>query len=203
MYTADDINNDLKRFMSTSSGKKILEDNNINSGFIVSDEKILSVVNELKNTIYSAILSAMKNPHFEIGSIKVGNISRHKNGTIGISITFYEWGLKRQSLMGDGGEYTGSGVYDIVGLFTQGYTASRFAYGNWVESASKESRRGTHYASGEDFGEKASHVRSHAVGTMPGLVGAPFISDAIDEFSAKYAWLDVKVTYPKLWGGTK
>jgi hypothetical protein len=203
----NDYNTLLGKWLGSSDGKKYLQDNGV---VPYTEEQMIAIAEEL----YTAIIAAYKAQvqtngadYFDMSTIHVGKPQSAAKGKIRLRIIFDKKGLSRRSLhvvdddgtgpyatriyynkrktMFDDWSFTGPGVYDILGLFTQGYTAKP-VYGNWWDNE---------VDSGEaPFGR--NRMRS-----MTRRQGDDFIKRTIDAFKRKYP--SIEVEYPRLWGGTK
>lgn len=91
----------------------------------------------------------------------------------------------RDNKVGANVYFTGKGVYDILGLFTQGYINAKPVYGYWWDNESDEGEA--------SFG---GYMRS-----ATRRLGSDFIKQTIEAFKKKYP--SIEVEYPRLWGGTK
>lgn len=110
---------------------------------------------------------------------------KHEKDQTRVTIKINPETIGRDSLSYPGAPYR-EGVYDIVGLFTRGYTAEKYAYGIW-ESVSPAAQRSPQY------------VRSHSLGNAPGLAPHSFVDEVIDAFHIKY-WRIIKdIKYPSEW----
>ena len=164
MLTLDDVNAILKDYI-TEAGK---------DGTAVSSpitrEEATTIAQELYDALYE----------------RAGQITKSGHNLFG-----YEWAtikIDPESIARDRLHYISDGqwisdteppVYDIVGLFTQGYTADRYAYGLW-----------------ESNGE---YVRSHSLNGQPGLAPNPFVDEVIDAFQIKYFGIIKDIKYPSQW----
>lgn len=81
------------------------------------------------------------------------------------------------------GHFTGSGVYDIIGLFTNGWgdDTTPTVYGTWLDPETEEEWR--------------NHTKSRNRKS-----GNPFIKHAIRQFKLRHPYVEVE--FPALWGGT-
>ena len=126
-------------------------------------------------------------PSFNVNAVKVLKPEKDYEDSYTVKIHFSDEILKRKSLWtgysrqfpdknGRYMGYTGDGVYDLLGLYTSGYTAKHQVYGYWVGHEND-----AYYAS-------RTHLKANA-----------FISDVINAFMAEHP--DVKINYPHEWGG--
>lgn len=78
--------------------------------------------------------------------------------------------------------YTGPGVYDIIGLFTNGWgdETTPYVYGYWADP---------------ETGDEGRRVRN-----LNHRKGSPFVKQVIRRFRLKYPFIEIE--YPALWGGT-
>lgn len=205
--TERDFNDLLKDyFTKTPEGKHFIDQHGGFSPY--TDEEMKMIAEELYTDIINAYKAQVKTPgadYYNMKTIKVGNPRELKSGKTKLTITFYEKGLARRSLhardeqkaastatnhvydVKNWGDtyFTGKGVYDILGLFTQGY-ATKQVFGEWWDNES-------------DNGEAAYPGFKGA--SLPVRTGNDFIKQTIERFKRKYP--SIEVEYPRLWGGTK
>lgn len=204
ILTEQGINNILNKIVNSSEGKKLIDNikrksfngggngsghsgnggnggSGIDGGF-PSKVELMFIANDLKNMLYNEIvLSGITS--FSIGDINVESPLETADGCYSIKLNFSDEALKRKSLWnGDSthGGYTGNGLYDIIGLFVNGYVTDRSAYGFWV-----------------------GHENNGRIKTPTYREPNDFISRAISMFEHKYAGKQVKVFYPSQWGGNR
>ncbi len=202
--TASQYNDILRQWMETSEGKRCIEKQTGRSPY--SEEDMKRIASELQQLIVAAYKNEVRTSgagYFDETTIRIGKPTKAAKGKTRLRIIFNAKGLRRRSLyVGDRGHqyhyetnlsqgydedyFTGKGVYDIFGLFTQGYH-TKPVYGSWWDNETD---------SGEAPFGKSSHIRS-----LPNRQGSDFIARTIHEFTAKYP--SIEVEYPKLWGGTK
>ena len=205
--TDRDFNNLLKDYITkTPEGKNLVAQH---GGFNpYTDAEMKMIAEELYTDIIRAYKAQVKTPgadYYDMKTIKVGKPRELISGKTKLTITFYEKGLARRSLhakdenkassastshmynIKNWGDtyFTGKGVYDILGLFTQGY-ATKQVYGEWWDNES-------------DNGEAAYPGFNRA--SLSVRVGNDFIKQTVDNFKRKYP--SIEVEYPRLWGGTK
>ena len=180
----------IKNFVQTKEGQDWLKEQNINVAPFDKDEMI-QLANQLKNDIINAFLSIVQDPEkeFKANLVRVYPPKVNKNNQWHLTISFGQKALFRPSLYNWDSEnqqdtFTGSGVYDIFGLFTQGYV-SKPVYGDWV----KDNGHG-------DWDEVAHNIRSKTA-----RAANSFITDTINAFKKEHPLIEVE--YPKEWGGTK
>lgn len=174
----------LQDFIKTTEGKEVLRKHGVYSG--VSKDEVKAIANDLKNMLvqYSTGVCKSCNSLLDSDSIRVNRPTEQKDGRYKITLTINKDDLKRDSLLNkapwNGGKPIGTGVYDIVGLYTQGYTAKKYAYGWWDS--------------------ESTFIRTHSlINGVPGLKPHDFIDRAINDFRTKYANYKMDITYPSLW----
>lgn len=207
MLTASGINKLLIDYMKSDAGKKEIEKQTKETLVDMPDAKMQSIAKELSDMIIDAYLEEVKHSgkYFDRDTIRIGKPHVAAEGKTRVRITFDKKGLFRQSLVvgGDGGPFyknrgttqytfrscdgfdyyaTGKGVYDIIGLFTQGYEPTKPVYGYWWDN--------------ENNNETTNWVHNKR-----SREGSNFVTRAVNAFKTKYPYIDVK--YPALWGGTK
>lgn len=169
----------IKKWMKSADGKAELKKRGITStGYSIVQMKTIG--EELKNMLCNAIIDVgIKS--FASDLVQVDVPVGTSDSTYTVHINFPDEILKRKSLwVGGNGKYsgyTGDGVFDIVGIFTNGYRASGQVLGYWVGHANNP------YTGSRVYREPNS-----------------FISKTINTFKAKYP--EVNILYPSLWGGT-
>lgn len=164
---------------------------------------------------YKAEVATRGADYFDMSTIHVGKPHPARKGKTRLRVIFDSRGLRRRSLhvaheneverraryepmigryyrveskktdYGADAYFTGKGVYDIFGLFTQGYTNAKPVYGYWWDNKT-------------DAGESSfgGYMRSKT-----NRQGSDFIKQTIEAFKRKYP--SIEVEYPRLWGGTK
>jgi len=173
------INGLIKNWMESSSGKAELKKRGITStGYSLAGMK--KIGDELSAMLCKAIIDVgIKS--FASNLVYVENPTSTDDSTYIVHINFPDDILKRKSLWTGGGGrymgYSGDSVYDIVGLWTQGWNASHYAYGYWVNHDNNGYIRSKKYRAPNSF-----------------------ISKTIAQFNAKYP--EINILYPSLWGGT-
>lgn len=171
----------LNEFVNNDSGKKFLQKKSVCAG--VTKEKAIMAANDLKQMLIQSTSGICKSCAFLLGDydIKVNPIRILQGGRYKITLTVNKEALRRDSLLTRyGGKPIGSGVYDIIGLFTQGYTANKYVYGYWDS--------------------KSVYVRSHSLlNDSVGLQSHDFIDKAIEGFKLKYSHYQMEISYPTLW----
>ena len=96
---------------------------------------------DIANELCSSLCNAIRNviPSFNSGAVHVIPPIANITDVYTVKISFPEEILQRKSLwVGGNGKYmgySGDSVYDIVGLFSSGYTAKHQVYGYWVGHA--------------------------------------------------------------------
>ena len=184
---------DIMGILNDPKNKKVLEEaaqkSGVSSSFAISKERMREIAQDLIDQLYKAgreVTKTSGHSLFREGTFGGGTFRVQVYQSKGmVRILCDGEDLKRPSLSKVSGKgqkimgYTGDGVYDIVGLFTQGYRASRFTYGLW-ESAGRM-------------------TATHSLGGSPGLKPNAFIDDVMEAFKAKYAGEVTDVIYPSLW----
>lgn len=136
----------------------------------IADELCSSLCNAIRNVI----------PSFNAGAVRVIPPITAITDFYTVKISFPDEILQRKSLwVGGNGKYsgyTGSGLYDVVGLFSSGYTASHQVHGYWV-----------------------GHENDSYYGSRTHRDANPFVSNVINSFIAEHP--EVKINYPQEWGG--
>ena len=151
---------------------------------------ILSQAPELKNTIkdiakelrkdiinaYNSATSSNANP-IDVRRIHVNTVRADDTaeGWV-IDISFTGGVLERESLLNQIGGRTGTGVYDIFGLLTNGYPLIKRTAGIWE---------------GRNDNKPIRNKRVRSPNS--------FISDTIESFKSRHPGVEVR--YPTLWGG--
>lgn len=184
MVSQDYITGKLNEFVKSDKGKKFLRKKGVCAG--VTKEEAKEAAKVLKRMIIDASMGVCKSSKMLLDdySIKINPVREQKDGRYKITLTVNKDDLARESLLNkspwNGGEPIGSGVYDIVGLFTQGYKANKYVYG-WWDSESK-------------------FVRSHSLANgTPGLKPNDFIDKAIAGFKTAFPKYKMEITYPSRW----
>lgn len=190
-YTANDYQKMVEEYMKSPEGRKFLKtEKNINVGY--DDAEMRRIAENLKRDLIAAFLLVVKEPDavFEENQVFVVN-SASKEGTKTLRIIFDSRGLSRPALGNLSGSNWHEGVYDIIGLFTNGYRAKDYVYGTWPNHDDYE-------ADGhiESYTEKHMRVRSRKE-----LAPNDFVNKVIGKYRALYP--DVVITYPSRWGGTE
>ena len=200
-YNAMDYQKMVEDFVKTPEGRKYLkEQHEVNVGY--SKIEIKAIAERLKKDIITCFgmltddpISAIQNPAWNHVVIVEANKKADLNkGLNTLRIKFKPESLMRYSLWNwhdDNKMHAGPqmGVYDIIGLFTQGYSASAFAYGDWMM---RESSGGFTEANERPDGGfiKSKITRS----------GDDFINQIMRDYQAAYP--DIEFRWPSLWGGT-
>lgn len=174
MISEEYIIQKLQQFISSKNGEEIVKEK-----YPDYKNQLTELAKELRNKIVNAYNQATSvyARKMGVGKIHVG-ISKidKRSGEWVIDVVFPSDLLKRDSLTGAGGVPTGSGVYDIFGLITQGYPKIHSVVGVWE---------------GRNSGLPISNKRVRSPNS--------FISDTINDFEMQHP--GVKVDYPRLWGG--
>lgn len=187
-YTANDYQKLVEDFMKSPEGRKFLkEQKNVNVGY--TDAEMKKIAENLKRDIIAAFLLVVKEPgaQFEDNLVSVHftdlGIGPQRKA---VRILFHDRALSRYSLW----DYKRNsapreGVFDIIGLFTQGYSANNYAYGSWIRH------------DGDDFVEDdSSYIRS-----LKSRMANDFINKVIGKYKVLYP--DIEIKYPRRWGGTE
>ena len=207
---ARDFENILSKWLQTPEGKQaVYEKANVSP---YTEEQMRSMAQELADMIVDAYLSVVRHSdkYFDRSTIRVGIPRSGKNGSTRLRVTFDRRGLSRRSYAASledvsnldarlGGPltpyryrtsangldyyFTGKGVYDIIGLLTQGYGPVKTVYGYWWDNKN------------DNEGDLRSSINKRQ------RAGDDFVSRAVAAFKQKYP--GVEVEYPRLWGGTK
>lgn len=184
MASQDYIMSKLNEFVKSSKGKEMLRHKGIYAGVTKDEAKEAAKV--LKQMIIDASMGVCKSSKMLLDdySIKINPVREQKDGRYKITLTINKEDLVRESLLDtapwNGGKPISSGVYDIIGLFTQGYKANKYVYGWWDS--------------------QSTYVRSHSLSNgVPGLKPNNFIDKAIAGFKAKYPKYKMEITYPSRW----
>ena len=197
MLTVSDIDRIIKEYCISPAGQRALKEQGVEDLQLYNETEMVQLANELRDDIINAYLGVVKSPdkYFDIKTTRISEPRVMSNKVWKVNISFSGKGLSRRSLavMYDtngkayntdvaGGSigFTGKGVYDIFGLFTQGYSTKR-VFGEWWDNQS-------------DLGTLGIFIGSMAV-----RHANSFISDTIHRFEAQHPY--VEVNYPKLWGG--
>lgn len=188
-YTANDYQNLIKKYIESPEGRKFLkEQKNTNVGY--TDVEMKRIAENLKRDIIAAFLYVVKEPNavFEDDLVSVHFTDIHGLGKEqkAVRILFHDDALSRYSLWN---EYyheddPNKGVYDIIGLFTQGYSARNYAYGSWIRKDS-----------GSWF-ESTDIIRSQKE-----RAANDFVNKVIGKYKILYP--DIEIKYPRRWGGTE
>lgn len=183
-YTANDYQRLVEQYMNSPEGRKFLkEQKNINVGYTEVDAR--KIAENLKKDIIQGFLSLADDPRaqntFDADRVAV-HVNGERNGKIKITVLFRKEAIQRPSLDQIGRDDIRIGIYDIIGLFTQGYQAKDYAYGLWVRD------------SGSDYEDEGEVIRSRKT-----LVGNAFVNHIMHGYQMEYP--DVEFIWPKLWGG--
>ena len=169
----------IKKWMKSSDGKAELKKRGITTtGYSIVQMKAMG--EELSNMLCNAIINVgIKS--FASNFVRVDSPMSASDSTYTVQINFPDEILKRKSLwVGGNGRYSGyvgDGLYDVIGLFTNGYRAGGQVWGYWV-----------------------GHENNPYTGSRVYRAPNSFISKTINAFKAKYP--EVNILYPSLWGGT-
>lgn len=186
--------------MNSPEGKKHLEEEfksqfkrakitSTPAGYFLDMAEMIKIAARLKEYVLFALNDSVITFEDDMAlfsrCIKVVGPEPRADGTYVVRIVFDEQALERPSLVGWDGMPVGSGAYDIIGLLTQGYSASDYVYGDWTTNTGIDTDRGN----GRIRSKKSRAPNS-------------FMSDAITAFEREYAQYNFIVLYPALWGGT-
>lgn len=200
MFTEKDALKIIKQYMNTPEGKKHLEEEfksqfkrskitSTPSGYFLDMAEMVQIASRLKELIMFAlndsVVTFSEDLELFTRYIRVIGPEPRADGTYVVRIVFDDRALERPSLVGWDGLPVGDGVYDIIGLLTQGYSASDYVYGDWTTYTGTDTDRGN------------GRIRSK-ISRPPNS----FMSDAISAFEREYAQYNFIVHYPALWGGT-
>lgn len=149
---------------------------------LLSNEQMISVAKELWEDIaqaYANTVPSSTGSDFTLSDIFISMPTDTVDGVL-VRIEVSEDALHRYSLLRNPdtpGEYTGSGVYDILGLLTQGYH-TKTVVGCW--------------ANRQGVAKNAGYILS-----LKDRDPNPFIKDAANAFAARHVGVEVKL--PELW----
>ena len=149
---------------------------------LLSNEQMINLAKELWEDIaqaYADTVPSSTGSDFTLSDISISTPTDTADGVL-VRIEVNEDALHRYSLLRNPDvqdEYTGSGVYDILGLLTQGYH-TKTVVGCWAN------RQGVAKNTGYILSLKDRDPN-------------PFVKDAVDAFTAKHAGVGVKL--PALW----
>lgn len=189
-YAAIDYQKLVEKYINSPEGRKFMkEQKNINVGYTEAEMK--RIAENLKRDIITAFLYATKEPSaiFDDGQVSVLN-NGSANGFTTIRILFHDKALSRPSLWDSiKDSWPSENVYDIIGLFTQGYAAKDYAYGEWAH------HDGDYYTNVTDDTD-GSFIRSRKE-----RAANDFVNKVIGKYKVLYPDIDIK--YPRRWGGTE
>ena len=221
--TARDIMQMLREYSRTPEGKKQIEAHGYGSGDNTDTAWLRELAEELRNDINNAF-KRVTTSHAQLTSnlndIKISTRVKGKNGVI-FTLTFPPYVLGRLSLEVERNingrieyAYTGSnyyhkhaaefsglddryGVYDIIGLFTNGYNieSAVLPKGHWVYADSEGNFMGEALISSSNT--KVQARRSREPNDFVKITINNFIQRHRNEFP------NLQVEYPVEWGGTK
>lgn len=186
-YSANDLRHLVSQYLETPAGKKLLAKESIPSGRAYSAESMRKIAYRLRDDIIAAYQREVKDasPYakFDVADTSVYT-KGFADGSASITILFRDDALRRPSLYRRNWEPTGSGVYDIFGLLTQGYSASNYTYGIWVHN------------DGTDITDEGS---DGIIRSLKSRQGSDFINKVIEKYRVMFP--DITFRWPKLWGG--
>lgn len=199
-YTANDYQKMIEDFIKTPEGRKLLkEQHGVNVGY--SKIEMKQIAERLKKDIITCFAmltrdprSAIMNPAWNHVIIKEETKQSDKNKGINVlKIKFKPEALSRYSLWNwhNEGEMNSGptmGVYDIIGLFTNGYGPIPNTYGDWMM---RESTGG--------FTEANERPDGGFIISKNGRQGDDFINQVINDYKKEYP--DIEFIWPKEWGG--
>ncbi len=205
----------LKSYIASHEGRKRIDEHIAKqtgrpADVFYTEEQMRSIATELRDMVIAAYKKEVRTKgadYFDVSEVHIGTPlkPRTKDGKVRLRVIFSSKALSRRSLHSRtpskaenherqyvyspknwGNDYfTGRGVYDIFGLFTQGYDAKP-VYGEWWDNET-------------DAGE--ANYKGFRGRSLPHRAGSDFITKTIRKFNAKYP--SIEVEYPRLWGGTK
>lgn len=186
-YNAMDYQRMVEEYVNSPQGRKFLkEQQGLNIGYTSEQMRIIGEC--LQRDIIQAFLALVKDPKapaaFDSNSLEVHVNPPTTKGMARVTVLFRHDVLKRPSLYRIGEEER-FGVYDIIGLFTQGYFAMSYAYGIWG-----------HYINGAIQDDSTRSIRSRAE-----LAPNSFVNQIMHKYQRRYP--DVVFEWPKEWGGNK
>lgn len=218
--TARDIMMLLQEYANSPEGKKQIEENGYGSDARVDSDTLKLMADDLRRRLNRAFMSVNRTHDPITENINDIKISTRVTGRRGVVCTIMfpplaigRWSLEVGGRNGKKVAYTGEkyhnahaaefeglderyGVYDIVGLFTNGYTirSAVLPKGNWVQANM-----------GEYWGEANTHGRWVKTQALRHREPNDFVKVTIDRFIADYrgTFPNLQVEYPKEWGGTK
>lgn len=197
----------IEKWAKSPQGKAHILQKTGTDTFDAADMKKIAF--ELRNAIVRAYLDEIKNQeakYFDMDTVDVIVKPNDKKNRGHLQIVFRGEGLARTSLFainqgsssgerysgkyGKGkyeeeGYFTGRGVYDVIGLFTQGYDTDTKVYGNWIDP-----RTGIE-----------SDWTTGRIKNLQHRQGSDFVNRVVADFKKRYPFLEI--TYPELWGGTR
>ena len=178
-YNAMDYQRMVEEYVNSPAGRKFLKtQKNINVGY--TEAEALIIAENLNRDIVSAYLDIVRDPHanvlFNENLIYVK--SYFLKNQLRMRILFHSYVLSRPSLYAKD-KPVGTGLYDIIGFFTQGNPGSKQVYGYW-EALEGEYDNG--WVKGRTY-----------------LAPNPFINNIINSYKTRYP--DVIFQWPVEWGG--
>lgn len=175
--------NMLHKFVASEEDKKFLRENGVFCG--ITKEEAEAAAKALRTMVVQASSTVCRSGSFlsdSSASIKISGVKEQNDGRYKITLSFNKELLKRDSLLSlSTGEPIGDGVYDLIGLRTQGYKRDKgFVYGYWSK--------------------RSVYVRSHSLlNGKAGLEPNDFMDRAIRAFRAAYPYYKMEINYPPLW----
>lgn len=169
----------LNEFVNSDSGKKFLREKGIYNGVTAKEAHRMATDLNKMLIVASMKVTKSKDSLFPVGILTSISESQSRNqNAYYVTINYDAGSFYRPSLLNKkGGSFIGVGAYDIVGLFTKGYSPHRI-YGWW-------------------------EYKNTLVSGKVGLKGKDFVDKAIDKFKKKYEKkyknLNITVSYPTLW----
>lgn len=199
-YTANDYQKLIENFMKSPEGRKFLkEQHDVNIGY--SKIEMKKIAERLKKDIITCFGMLTEDPRSAIinpawNHVVIVDITKKSDLDKGLNVIrikfkpeaisrFSLWNWHDKAKMHSGPQM---GVYDIIGLFTQGYGPISFAYGDWMM---RESAGGFTEANERPDG---GFIRSRNM-----RAGNDFINQIMYDYQKFYP--DIEFRWPKQWGG--
>jgi len=179
-YSAMDYQRMVEEYVNSPAGRKFLKtQKNIIVGY--TEAEALMIAENLKKDIVAAYLNIVEDPNANVllNEDLIYVKAFYLKNQLRMRILFHSYVLSRPSLFGRGGKQVGTGLYDIIGFFTQGNPGSKPVYGYW-EALEEEYDNG--WIRGRTY-----------------LAPNPFINDVINSYKTRYP--DVIFQWPVEWGG--
>lgn len=192
MYSADDINELLKQYISSPAGKKHLKEKGVQV-FAHNKKSAMRIAQMLKDDINNTFLSKITDDdpdaldYFSPKWVSVTPININNQWTIKITYSKHAlyrpslWARKSKKYSKEG--FTGSGVKDVFALFTNGYSTSKRVFGYW-----------SHFSQGQGYMGDSSWTASKTH-RQPDS----FIAQIVKDYESRYP--EIKINFPRSWGG--